>query len=130
VPPRSSGGGCGQQGGSQGPGYIIILVDYFVRPEGEDLKRYELRGYAPVDVYEQFKPEIEYLLGSVEYTGELSAEFFAPDAPAAKLPGEEAVEENPGADGGKVGFMVAAFVIAIIWMFMRRRKSQSEGSAS
>ena len=132
VPPQAPrSGGCGQQPqqAPQGPGYVVVLLDYFVRPEGEDLRRYEVRCYAPRDVYEALDKEIQLMLGSLQYTGELSGQFFAPDALADKLPGEDAVEETPGG-GGKTGFLVAAFVIALIWMFMRRRKSQSEGSAS
>jgi hypothetical protein len=132
VPAQAgSAGGCGQQPPEQdqGPGYVVVLVDFFVRPKGQDLIRYELRCYAPKDAYEDLKEEIEFILGSVEYQGELADGFFAPDAPDDKLPGEEEVEESPGG-GGKMGFMVAAFVIAVIWMIMRRRKSGTEGSAS
>ncbi len=122
--PVRGGPGCPAAGGGGGETSVMryLFVYYFVRPAGEDAFRFEARCFAPVDPYDELEPEIELLVSSFRYTGETAESFFDADAPAEKVPTAEEARESTGEDGGIPGWLIAAGLIVIIWMLMRRKK--------
>jgi len=122
----SVGGGSGCAGGPQSGGapqkMRFLMVHYFVREDGGDATYFELRAYAPAEVYQALAPEIDSILDGLRYTGKPAAEFFVPDAPEDRvLTGKEAVRSATGRRGS-YGWMLAVGMIVIIWMLLRRRK--------
>lgn len=111
-----------------GPKVVVLVVDRFVRPKGGNIERYEVRVLALDKAWEQLESEIEMLLGSIRYTGELAQQFYEPDAPESSLPGAEAVEEGTKRPGTPP-WLIAIFVVSLLWMLFRRRKPRQTEAA-
>ena len=103
-----------------------VLVDYFVRPEGEKARVYQLACIATPEGYERLKPDFEHLIGSFEFTGQAAEGFFTPEASPAELP---KVEESQGpmeqCGGGYSGMFIAAAVVFVIYMLIKKRSQKS-----
>lgn len=103
-----------------------LLVHYFVRPKDEKVRVYRLECMAAEEEFEREREDIEHIVGSLAYTGELSAEFFAPDAAEDSLPDAQAPAESAPACGeGYTGMLLAVVVVLMVYMFMRRRTRRS-----
>jgi hypothetical protein len=114
------GGGCAP-GARGGPAMRYAIVHHFVRPKGADALLFVMYCYAPVDVFERLKPEIDFIIDSFHYTGEVDAEFFALDAPEDKL--LTAKDAAKGKQGG-FNWLMPVALAAIIWLMLRRKKQK------
>ena len=102
-----------------------LVIHYFVRPKGEDVRVYRLECIATEKEFEREQEELEHIVGSFRFTGELSPEFFAPDAPDERLPDLMARPRRRSACGqGYWGMLVAVAAVLVLYMFMRRRSSR------
>lgn len=128
VTPRTTGGCVGATQAPQAPEKSrFLLVDYFLRPEGEDGLHFRASCRASEEAFEALKSEFEFILSSFSFTGETAEEFFVPDAPAEKVPTADEAAEQVSVSKGQYGWILAAGAIVIIWMLLRRRKrSQAE----
>jgi hypothetical protein len=103
-----------------------LLVHYFVRPRDEKVRVYRLECMATEEAFERERQDIEYIVGSLAYAGELSPEFFTPDAPAESLPDAQApASQAPACGQGYTGMLVAVLIVLMVYMFMRRRTRKS-----
>jgi hypothetical protein len=122
--PTGGGGGCAAAPQQSGPPQKVRFVfsNYFVHPEGEDAFYYRVNAGAPVKEFSDLKPEIDYILGSVRFTGKLAESFFVPDAPADKVPTAKQAAQELSPRRSVPGWMLAAGLVLIIYLFLRRRK--------
>lgn len=119
--------GCAAGGDGQGkPQQIHVLIaDHYVRPADGDATLFRIRALAPAETYAALRPEVEFILSSIEYEGEPAADFFVPDAPEEKLLSPEEISEQPGG-GGNYGWLIAAGAVMVVWFLLRRRKQKQE----
>jgi len=114
----------------RGPTQTYLLVHFFVRPAGQDARMYQLAAMTLEETYEgrpSVREDIESVAASFRYTGELAPAFFAPDAPAEKLPTLDEPANAPGVCGGGFsGLLLAGAVVFLIYTYMRRRSSRSQ----
>lgn len=103
-----------------------LLVHYFVRPRGEDVHVYRMEIMAAEEEFEREQEEMTHIAGSFAFTGELSEEFFAPDAPDEKLP-DLAVRPGgaPACGQGYWPMVLAAIGVLLIYMYMRKRAAKA-----
>ncbi len=122
--PSAGGGGCAMMPQQSGPPQKLrfLFVDYFVRPDGEDALYYRASVRAPVDTFNELKPEFEYILENIRFTGKRADDFFAPDAPADKVPTAKEAAKGVGGHSGVSGWMLAGALMIAIWLMLRRRK--------
>ena len=121
VPAGSGGGGCAPAAAG-GPATRYAIVHQFVRPKGADCLLFVLYCYAPVEVFERLKPEIDSIADSFRYTGELDTTFFAPDAPEEKL--LTAQDAAKGKQGG-FNWLMPVGLALVIWLMIRRKKEKA-----
>jgi len=121
VPPQTGGGCAMGAGAGGGPAMRYAIVQHFVRPQGADALLFVMFCYAPADAFLQLRPEIDAIVHSFRYTGELDAEFFAPDAPEAKL-----LTAADAAKGTQKGFnwLMPVGLAVFIWLMIRRKKQK------
>ncbi len=99
-----------------------LLVDYFVRPRGQQARVYRLACVATPDAFERLKKDYESIINSFEYTGKLADSFFTPDASAGELPSVEKEGGGSGSWGGQYsGMIIAMGIVFLLYMFFRRR---------
>jgi hypothetical protein len=124
----SAGGGCamGPQQSAPPQKLRFVFVDYFLRPQGEDALYYRASARAPVDVYEELKPEFESILASVRFRGKLADQFFDPQAPEDKVPTAKQAAKDLSSRNPLSGWMLAVGLMMIIWLMLRRRRQQQQ----
>lgn len=124
----SPGGGCAMASQRQAAPQKLrfVFVDYFLRPEGEDALYYRASAAAPLETYQELKPEFDFILANVQFTGKLADQFFAPDAPAEKVPTAKQAAKSVGGSNPVQGWMLAAGMIVVIWLLLRRRRRQPQ----
>ena len=109
----------------RGQTQTYLLVHYFVRPAREDAMIYQLAAMTLGDAYEEQRADIEHIVESFRFTGELAPAFFEPDAPAEKLP--RPMDESPGpvACGAQYsGLFLAVGLVVLVYLYMRRRSAR------
>jgi len=100
------------------------IVYFFVRPEGEDARLYEMACAAPQEEFERLAGEFGHMIDSFRFTGPVAARFFAPDAPEQKLPVvEKGPSGAPACGGGYMGMIVAMLAVFLVYWMLRRRGS-------
>jgi len=106
-----------------------LLVDFFVRPEGEDARLYEMACFSTEEAYADMEAEFEQFVGNFEFIGKPAATFFAPDAPLERLPSLDKLQQRGSACGGAyAGMMIAVLVVFAVYMYWTyRRKQQQSG---
>lgn len=107
---------------------LYMVADFFIRPEGEDVRVYELACMIPPKWYSKLKDDYEMVVDSFEYTGTVEESFYVSDAPAEKLPEAQLTGEEDEKGGGWksiVWMVVAVFGVTMIYLFMRRGRAQS-----
>lgn len=116
-------GGCSMQRQPAGeqPKMRYTLVHYFVRPKGADAMVFKIFCAAPAEVFEELRPEFDFIIASLRYTGDVEAEFFAPDAPEDKVLSAKDAARSAGA-ARKTNWLLPVAMILIVWMMLRRRK--------
>jgi len=125
VPAGGGAGGCAPAAAAEGDGnkMVNLLVNYFMRPVGQDALHYEVNCVAPEAVFEKLKPEVDFIVSHFRYAGETvpAAEFYVPDAPEEKLLTAEDAREDvtPRRRGSPLTFVMLAAVL--VWMLWRRR---------
>ena len=126
--PGGGGSPCGALPGSSSEPQVThcLLMNYFVHPKGEDARYLQLFCLAPDEVYQELKPEIEFLSSSVRYTGETAQEFFTPDAAEEKVLRAEDAKQAAGRGQSKIsGSLLPIAAIVMIWLLLRRRKKNA-----
>jgi len=123
--PMRAGGGCGAAAPQGAQMVRYLFVDYFVRPQGEDALKFQLRCFAPDDVFEELKPEIDFIVSSFRFTGEVAEEFFEPDAPEEKVPTAAQAAKTMQGKSRFPWLMVIGLMI-IIWLLFRRKKQAAK----
>ncbi|MFO8006206.1 MAG: hypothetical protein R6V05_00565 [Candidatus Brocadiia bacterium] len=123
--PLRGGGGCAGMAQGQELTLRYLYVDYFVRPEGQDARNFQMRCFAPEEVWPDIKTEIEFVVSSLRYTGEVAGEFFVPDAPQEKVLSAEEVSESVEGRSPFPTWLLVAGLIFVVWLLMRR-KSKGE----
>lgn len=103
-----------------------VLVDYFVRPEGEKARVYQLACIATAAGFARLQPDYEHIIGSFRYTGPIAEGLFTPEASPEDLP---EVKERGGllsrCGGSSSGMFVAMAAVFIVYMILRRRGEKS-----
>jgi hypothetical protein len=125
--PLRARGGCGAppppQAGGERMHYLIL--HYFVRPRDADALCFFMFFYAPETTFRELQAEVDRIVDSVRYHGELAADFFDPQAPLEKaITAEDADTGQKKSPLG--GFLMPALLVLAIWMMMRRRKPKAE----
>jgi hypothetical protein len=108
-----------------------VLVRYFVRPEDEDVRVFQLIAMATEDEFAWQEKDFEHVIDSFRFSGIPAAEFFEPDAPAEKLPSAQPAATSSRGPGRakEIGGVLPGIilVLGVYWFVMRRRrKKQSE----
>ena len=111
-------------GRGQKQNYLLVL--HFVRPQGEDARLYQLACIAPEEDFGWLSEDFEHIIASFRFTGTASAEFFAPDAPAEKLPSVEEASAGAGCGRGYAGMILASAVVFAVYLLVRRRLSRPQ----
>jgi hypothetical protein len=112
----------------EGREQLYMVADFFIRPEGKDVRVYELACIIPPRWYSVLKDDYEMVVDSFEYTGTVGEPFYASDAPAEKLPEAQLTgseDEERGVGKGIVWMVVAVFGAIMVYLFMRKRGAQS-----
>ena len=108
----------------------FFLARCFVRPEGEEVRMFQLLAVAPESELPWLRADLEEIISSFRFTGEPAAQFMAPDAPPEKLPSAKQPQAaQPGPCGqGMLGVLPAIFIVIGLYYFfvLRRRKSQPQ----
>jgi hypothetical protein len=118
----AAGGGCAPAQQGQQQELQFIIVDYFIRPADGDATYFRISCRGEDGAFEDVRNEVEFILASVEYTGDLAEDFFVPDAPDEKVPtAEQAAEAAGGGGETQWGWMLAAGMIVVIWFLLRKR---------
>ncbi len=104
----------------------VTLVNFLIRPEGEEITVYQLQAFAPENWHGLIEDDFETIIDNFEYTGELAAKFFSPDAPEEKLPfpqNEESDTAGPVWGGGYSGIFLAIIVAFFAYMIYKKKKN-------
>ena len=104
--------------------YLFVLC--FVRPQGEDARLYQLACMAPGEDFAWVAEDFEHMVASFRFTGAASGEFFAPDAPAEKLPKVEEASAGAACGPGYLGMIAAMGMVFAVYLLVRRRLSRSQ----
>ena len=109
--------------GSEAQDQRYVLANFFVRPQGEDARIYQLVCMAASDDSGLVEPDFERMAASFRFTGEPADSFFVPDAPEDKLPSAEA-RRAPAAPCGQgyAGMILAMAVVFVLYWLIRRRQ--------
>jgi hypothetical protein len=129
--PLRTQGGCAPAPPPQADGERMhyLVLHYFVRPRDADALCFYMFLFGADSVFEELRPEVDSILDSVRYNGELAADFFDPQAPPEKgLSPEDADTGQKKSPLG--GLMMPVLLVLAIWMMMRRRKPKAEEGAS
>jgi len=107
---------------AESQGQQFILVNYFVRPKGEDAYMYQLACMAMAEDYGELEEDFEHMIAGFRFTGEVAEAFFDPNAPPEKLPSAElpAAPRSP-CGGGASGMLFAAVFVFLIYSLLKRR---------
>ena len=102
----------------------FILVDYFVRPKGEDACMYQLACMAMAEDYGELEADFEHMISGFRFTGEVAAAFFEPNASPDKLPSAELpAQRRSPCGGGTSGVLFAAVLVFLIYSLLKRRSA-------
>lgn len=122
APPQGGGGCVPVQAAAEQQKMHFVLVHYFLRPQGEDAIFFRASCRASVEAFREMESEIDFILGSMRFTGQIAQDFFVPDAPEEKVLTAAQAAKGARAPSGVQGWMLAVGMIIIIWMLLRRRK--------
>jgi hypothetical protein len=129
APLKTRGGGCmSAPPPADQPEMRYVIVHYFVRPRDADVLSFMVFCYAQADVYEALEPELESILASVRYTGDVAAEFFEPNAPPEKLLTPEDAQAGQQKKSLLNTMMMPMLLVVVIWMMFRKKKPKAEAS--
>ncbi len=104
---------------------VRLIVQYFTRPKDQDLRIYNMECVTTEQEFERHSKDLEQIIASFRYTGELSAAFYVPEAPNERLPDlSKLAQPQPACGGGQSGILVAVLVVLFVYTLMRRRRSQ------
>jgi len=117
------GGGGGGCAGPTGPTQKVrlLVVDYFVRPRGEDALYFRLACRATAEAFEGLAGEFDHVADTLRYTGEMEEQFFAPDAPPEKVAAALEAAAGSKRKGGPSWLLFGA-ILVLVWIMLRRRK--------
>ncbi len=121
--PLRGGGGCGGMG-QAGPELMLryLFVDYFVRPAGRDARNFQIRCFAPEELWPDIGVEIESVVSSFRYTGTTAEGFFVPDAPEEKVLSAEQVAKSVEGRSPFPTWLLVAGLIFVVWLLLRRKR--------
>ena len=104
----------------------FAMARYFVHPEGEDVRVYQLVAMGMAEDFVRAREDMEGIVDSFRFTGTVDGSFFVPDAAPEKLPSAQPMAA-PGACGQLgVGGILPAVILVIIAYYLivvRRRKA-------
>ncbi len=125
--PLPAGRGCGARPPAGDlPRMSHLIVQYFIRPAGSDAMELKLSCVAPEDVFGELKPEFDFVVDSVRYSGQVDADFFVPAAPEDKVLSPAAAAKGAGAGGRSFSWLLPVALIVIVWLMIRRRKEPAK----
>jgi hypothetical protein len=118
-------GGCAAPGqGGEAPAVRALIVDFFVRPEGEEATYFRASCRAPAETFAELETEFESILNSIRFTGQTAPNFFQPDAAVERVPtAEQAAKEVKGGRGSYSWILTAGLIMAI-WLLLRPRRKK------
>lgn len=102
-----------------------ILVDFFVRPEDQKARAYQLVCISTPDNFDRVEDDFEYIINSFEYTAPVADNFFTPGASPEELPEVEEQTNPLGGCGGQYsGMFLAMVAVFFVYMFFRTRSKK------
>jgi len=108
----------------KGPRMHYLFTHIFVRPKDSDAFAYKVFCTAPEAAYKELRPEFDFIVANVRYSGETAEQFFVPDAPEEKVLSAEDAAKMASPRKSSYAWLLLIVLAIIVWRMMRKKKER------